>query len=83
MTIGIFAYVAETDEKAEEEFMPHVMYFFETALRTTPRYLNPPGYVTVPEFRRRITSADVHGSADWDSLLEINRIVAGTPGKGR
>ena len=32
VTIGIFAYVAETDEKAEEEFMPHVMYFFETAL---------------------------------------------------
>ncbi|HEX4983849.1 MAG TPA: LLM class flavin-dependent oxidoreductase [Ilumatobacteraceae bacterium] len=81
VTIGIFAYVAETDEKAEEEFMPHVMYFFETALRTTPRYLNPPGYVTVPEFRRRITSADVHGSADWDSLREINRIVAGTPEK--
>jgi alkanesulfonate monooxygenase SsuD/methylene tetrahydromethanopterin reductase-like flavin-dependent oxidoreductase (luciferase family) len=81
VTIGVFAYVAETDDKAEEEFMPHVMYFFETALRTTPRYLNPPGYVTVPEFRRRITSADVHGSADWDSLLEINRIVAGTPEK--
>ena len=29
------------------------MYFFENALRTTPRYLNPPGYVTVPEFRKR------------------------------
>ena len=31
-------------------------------LRTTPRYLNPPGYVTVPEFRKRIQAADVHGS---------------------
>ena len=55
------AYVAETDEKAEEEFLPHLMYFFENALRTTPRYLNPPGYVTVPEFRKRIQAADVHG----------------------
>ena len=57
------------------------MYFFENNLRTTPRYLNPPGYVTVPEFRKRITSADVHGSANWDDLVAINRIVAGTPEK--
>ena len=64
VTIGVMAYVAETDAKAEEEFMPHVMYFFENALRTTPRYLNPPGYVTVPEFRKRIQAADVHGSAE-------------------
>ena len=52
-----------------------------TALRTTPRYLIPPGYVTVPEFRNRISSADVHGSANWDDLVAINRIVAGTPEK--
>ena len=58
--------------------MPHVMYFFEKALRTTPRYLIPPGYVTVPEFRKRITGADVHGNANWDDLVAFNRIVAGT-----
>ena len=75
------AYVAESDEKAEEEFLPHLMYFFEDALRTTPRYLNPPGYTTVPEFRKRIQAADVHGSANWDDLVAINRIVAGTPEK--
>ena len=77
-TIGVFAYVAETEEQAKEEFMPHVMYFFEKALRTTPRYLIPPGYVTVPEFRKRITGADVHGNANWDDLVAFNRIVAGT-----
>ena len=81
VTIGVMAYVAETDAKAEEEFMPHLMYFFEDALRTTPRYLNPPGYVTVPEFRKRIQAADVHGQANWDDLVAINRIVAGTPEK--
>ena len=75
------AYVAESDARAEEEFLPHVMYFFENNLRTTPRYLNPPGYVTVPEFRKRIRPADVHGSANWDDLIAINRIVAGTPEK--
>ena len=81
VTIGVMAYVAESDERAEEEFLPHVMYFFENNLRTTPRYLNPPGYVTVPEFRKRITGADVHGSANWDDLVSLNRIVAGTPEK--
>ena len=82
VTIGpVLAYVADSDEQAEEEFRPHVMYFFENALRTTPRYLNPPGYVTVPEFRKRIQAADVHGSANWDDLIAINRIVAGTPEK--
>ena len=81
VTIGVMAYVAESDERAEEEFLPHVMYFFENNLRTTPRYLNPPGYVTVPEFRKRITGADVHGSANWDELVSLNRIVAGTPEK--
>ena len=82
VTIGpVLAYVADSDEQAEEEFRPHVMYFFENALRTTPRYLNPPGYVTVPEFRKRIQAADVHGSANWDDLIALNRIVAGTPEK--
>ena len=42
--------------------MPHLMYFFEDALRTTPRYLCPPGYVTVPEFRKRVQAPDVHGA---------------------
>jgi alkanesulfonate monooxygenase SsuD/methylene tetrahydromethanopterin reductase-like flavin-dependent oxidoreductase (luciferase family) len=79
MTIGVMAYVAETDAQAEAEFMEHVMYFFENSLRTTPRFLLPPGYVTVPEFRKRITGADVHGSANWDELTSINRIVAGSP----
>ncbi len=82
VTIGpVLAYVAESDEQAEEEFRPHVMYFFENALRTTARYLNPPGYVTVPEFRKRIQAPNVHGTANWDDLIAVNRIVAGTPEK--
>ena len=81
LTFGVMAYVAETDKQAEEEFMPHCMYFFETALKTTPRYLIPPGYVTVPEFRKRLSGPDVHGNANWDDLTAINRIVAGSPEK--
>ena len=72
-------HIKQLAQHGVQEFLPHVMYFFENNLRTTPRYLNPPGYVTVPEFRKRFTSADVHGSANWDDLVSINRIVAGTP----
>ena len=79
LTIGVMAYVAETERQAQEEFRPHVLYFFEDALRTTPRYLVPPGYVTVPEFRKRLSGPDVHGSANWEELVALNRIVAGTP----
>ena len=70
------AYVAETDKQAEEEFMPHCMYFFETALKTTPRYLMPPGYLTVPEFRKRLSGPDVHGNANWNDLTAINRVAS-------
>ena len=30
--------------------------------------------MTVPEFRKRITGADVHGNANWDDLVAFNRI---------
>ena len=83
VTVGVMAYVAETDAKAEEEFMPHVMYFFENALRTTPRYLNPPGYVTVPEFRKRIQAADVHGTSNWDDLVDDQPHRRRHAGEGR
>jgi alkanesulfonate monooxygenase SsuD/methylene tetrahydromethanopterin reductase-like flavin-dependent oxidoreductase (luciferase family) len=79
LTFGVMAYVADTDAEAEAEFRDHIRYFFEDALRTTPRFLLPPGYVTVPEFRRRLTGPDPHGSSDWDELTSINRIVAGSP----
>ena len=61
---------------------PHVMYFFENNLRTTPRYLNPPGYVTVPEFRKRIQAADVHGTSNWDDLITDQPHRRRHPGEG-
>ena len=78
---NVFAYVGETDKEAEAEFREHVEYFFENGLRTTGRYLNPPGYVTVPEFRKRLQAANVHGEANWDDLVTYNRIAFGTADK--
>ena len=53
ITFNVLAYVGETDEEAEREGKPHILNFFNNFLRTTPRYLAPPGYVSVDEFRRR------------------------------
>jgi alkanesulfonate monooxygenase SsuD/methylene tetrahydromethanopterin reductase-like flavin-dependent oxidoreductase (luciferase family) len=79
--IGVMAYVAESDEQAEREFRPHVSYFFENLLRTTPRYLAPPGYVSIEQFRSRAASGHdkAHGHFDWDFATKQQRIVAGTP----
>ncbi|MGH7908157.1 MAG: LLM class flavin-dependent oxidoreductase [Candidatus Binataceae bacterium] len=79
--IGVMAYVAESAEKAEREFKEHVRYFFEDLLRTTPRYLAPPGYISTGQFRSRAQSGHdkAHGHFDWDFALQHQRIVAGTP----
>lgn len=81
--IGVMAYVAESDEAAEREFKEHVAFFFEDLLRTTPRYLAPPGYISVDQFRSRAASGHdkAHGHFDWDFALQHQRIVAGTPDK--
>ena len=76
--IGIMAYVAETKEKAEQEWMEHLFFFFKDALRTTPRYLVPPGYVTPAEFRKRISGPNLHGELTWEALAEQFFVVCGT-----
>ncbi len=83
--IGVMAYVAENDDLARREFEPHIRSFFDTFLRTEPRYLSPPGYLSFEEFRRRVGSAfdlaKLHGggSFDWDAFTTHSRVIAGTP----
>ncbi|MGH7905213.1 MAG: LLM class flavin-dependent oxidoreductase, partial [Candidatus Binataceae bacterium] len=85
LPIGVMAYVAESAEQARREFEGHVRSFYETFLRTTPRYLAPPGYLGLSEFRKRAGSAvdiaKMHGGDgfDWNRVAEHRRIVAGTP----
>ena len=52
LPVQVIAYVAETKEKAEEEAIEHIQFFFEDALRTTPTFLAPPGYLSVFELKR-------------------------------
>jgi alkanesulfonate monooxygenase SsuD/methylene tetrahydromethanopterin reductase-like flavin-dependent oxidoreductase (luciferase family) len=79
LPLGVIVYVAETKEKAEQEAIEHIRYFFEDALRTTPRFLAPPGYLSVDQLKARAALADkLHGNFDLESLNESRFIAVGT-----
>jgi alkanesulfonate monooxygenase SsuD/methylene tetrahydromethanopterin reductase-like flavin-dependent oxidoreductase (luciferase family) len=71
-------YVAETAEQAEREAKEHIKFFFMDALRTTPRFLAPPGYVSLEQFRTRASAPNIHGGFDWDALTQQWRVAVGT-----
>jgi alkanesulfonate monooxygenase SsuD/methylene tetrahydromethanopterin reductase-like flavin-dependent oxidoreductase (luciferase family) len=73
-------YVAETNEAAEREVIDHIKYYFTIAARTTPRFLNPPGYISLEQFRIRAGAANkMHGGFDWDEMTKNWRVAVGTP----
>jgi len=77
--VNTIIYVAESDEQAEREAREHIEYYFTTALRTTPRYLAPPGYISLDQFRIRASAANLHGGFSWKDMTENWRVVCGTP----
>src|SRR6201997_91885 len=71
LPVQVIAYVAETKEKAEEEAIPHIRFFFEDALRTTPTFPAPPGYLSVVELKKRAALADkLHGAFSFENVNE-------------
>lgn len=77
-----FVYVAETQERAEAEYLPHLERYFGDFLRTTPQYLAPPGYLSVEQLKIRAAAADkLHGGFDFKLLNEAFFISVGTPEK--
>lgn len=73
-------YVADTEEEARREFIPHMRYFFEDAARTIPQYLAPPGYLSVSELKARAAYADkMHGSFDFEATRANSFVAVGTP----
>ena len=80
LPLGVITYVAETKQKAEDEGIEHLRYFFEDALRTTPEFLNPPGYISVEQLKIRAALADkLHGKFDFDAVNEAFFCAVGTP----
>jgi alkanesulfonate monooxygenase SsuD/methylene tetrahydromethanopterin reductase-like flavin-dependent oxidoreductase (luciferase family) len=76
----VITYVAETREKAEQEAIEHIRFFFEDALRTIPTFLAPPGYLSVAELKKRAALADkLHGGFNFDNINEAFFVAVGPP----
>jgi len=79
LPLQVIAYVAESKEKAEQEAVEHIRFWFEDALRTTPTFLNPPGYVSAEELKIRAALADkLHGGFNFEAINESFFIAVGT-----
>jgi alkanesulfonate monooxygenase SsuD/methylene tetrahydromethanopterin reductase-like flavin-dependent oxidoreductase (luciferase family) len=76
----VITYVAETREKAEQEAIEHIRFFFEDALRTIPTFLAPPGYLSVAELKKRAALADkLHGGFNFDNINQAFFVAVGPP----
>jgi alkanesulfonate monooxygenase SsuD/methylene tetrahydromethanopterin reductase-like flavin-dependent oxidoreductase (luciferase family) len=78
---NVIVYVAETEELAEKEFKDHVRFWVEDSTRTTPRYLGPPGYISIEQLKLRAAATASHGGFDWDLLTSQWRVVYGSAEK--
>ncbi|MBV1697166.1 MAG: LLM class flavin-dependent oxidoreductase [Hyphomicrobiales bacterium] len=79
LPLQVITYVAETEQKARDEGIDHIRYFFEDALRTTPTFLAPPGYLSVEQLKMRAALADkLHGKFDFDNVNESFFVAVGT-----
>jgi alkanesulfonate monooxygenase SsuD/methylene tetrahydromethanopterin reductase-like flavin-dependent oxidoreductase (luciferase family) len=77
-----FVYVAETQEKAEREYIEHLQRFFEDYARSTPQWLSPPGYMSVDQLKIRSAGSDkLHGGFDFDAVSNSFFIAVGTAEK--
>jgi alkanesulfonate monooxygenase SsuD/methylene tetrahydromethanopterin reductase-like flavin-dependent oxidoreductase (luciferase family) len=77
-------YVAETDEQAYREFLPHAMWFFRTGLKIPMHHLMPPGYNGAESILRTVqgrAAAKVKNfwEMTYDELIEGGYIVVGSP----
>ncbi|MDT7681345.1 MAG: hypothetical protein QOG57_1655 [Pseudonocardiales bacterium] len=78
--------VSETDERAEEEYLEHVMYFFNKCMHTPPWFREAPGYRTrrSSEFAIKSNQASeivrmATMTKDWKTLVDTGMIIAGSP----
>jgi hypothetical protein len=76
--LQVITYVAETEGKGRRGSHP-MRFFFEDALRTTPTFLAPPGYLSVAELKKRAALADkLHGGFSFDNVNESFFVAVGT-----
>jgi alkanesulfonate monooxygenase SsuD/methylene tetrahydromethanopterin reductase-like flavin-dependent oxidoreductase (luciferase family) len=78
--------VSETDERAEQEYLEHVTYFFKKCLHIPPYFFEAPGYRTrrstefaiktdQPGERAKVLTLE----KSWKGLVDNGFIIAGSP----
>ena len=73
-------YVAETDRRAVDEARPHVEMFFNKLLKYTPEMLLPPGYMSIPSYKRVLkTKSSLVLTHTVESLMERDVVIVGSP----
>ena len=77
--------VSETDEKAEQEYGPHVDYFYKKCLHVYDGFSDPPGYRTVRTIKAGLTSqvgaaaTEKRAGLKWKDFVDGGYIIAGSP----
>jgi alkanesulfonate monooxygenase SsuD/methylene tetrahydromethanopterin reductase-like flavin-dependent oxidoreductase (luciferase family) len=78
--------VSETDERAEQEYLEHVTYFFKKCLHVAPWFREAPGYRTrrSTEFAIKTNQPEEVAKMltlekDWKALIDNGFIIAGSP----
>jgi alkanesulfonate monooxygenase SsuD/methylene tetrahydromethanopterin reductase-like flavin-dependent oxidoreductase (luciferase family) len=77
--------VAETDQKAEDLYAEHILYFFNRCLHVYPGFSDPPGYRTIKTIQAgklnqlRAENQKIFQNLTWQQLVDGGFVIAGSP----
>ena len=77
--------VSETDALAEQEYLPHVKYFYNKMLRIYPPFAEAPGYRSIGSIRAGVRpqtaeeAAKIAKELTWAEIVEKGHVIAGSP----
>ncbi|MDE2935490.1 MAG: LLM class flavin-dependent oxidoreductase [Chloroflexota bacterium] len=77
--------VSETDAKAEEDYAPHIEYFFKKNLHVYPGFTEAPGYRSIKTLKKGVGSnlsrshARKRTEMKWKDFVEEGYVIGGSP----
>ncbi len=80
----VHTHVAETDEQAHREAMPHIMWFFRNGLKIPGFHMLPSGYNTADSMQRTLQGKRKAGAKgftelSYDELVDGGYVIVGSP----
>ena len=84
--------VSETDARAEEEYYPHIRYFYDKSLHVAPEYFSAPGYVDYRSLENTYKKGYFSSQADilkkvgewkYKDFVENQLVIGGSPASVR